>query len=166
MFVSYSFSELSSKKDPSLLTNPAIVGSFWNLPAFRRFLGESGKKCLSTTGWKFPLVANCRISDAFFDRRHLNIWSVFLRPQFNFSARFVEDQETTELSLKAKGDKSVPLSEIMPWTRPLESGDRIWRFTLAPPALSPNSVTRVGSPPKLSIFSLIHLNASTWSNIP
>ncbi len=43
------------------------------------------------------------------------------------------------------------------WLSPLEYGERTWKSTLAPPALSPNMVIEFGSPPKWPTWSRTHL---------
>ncbi len=44
--------------------------------------------------------------------------------------------------------------------------DIIWYPILAAPELSPNSVTRLGSPPNAAILSLTHCMATNWSFRP
>jgi hypothetical protein len=49
---------------------------------------------------------------------------------------------------------------------PLLAGDSIWRWVLAPPALSPNIVTLFGFPPNAAILSRTQRSAATWSFSP
>ena len=49
---------------------------------------------------------------------------------------------------------------------PRACGANTRKAALAAPALSPNTVTLLGSPPKYLINLLTHRNPSIWSNIP
>lgn len=64
------------------------------------------------------------------------------------------------------GFNAVPDIIIALWNSPFDISDSMWKCTEQPPALSPNSVTLSGSPPKLRILSRIHFSAKTWSFSP
>jgi len=57
----------------------------------------------------------------------------------------------------------VPLSTMALWKSGQESGETRCQTTEKAPALSPKSVTRVGSPPKPPMLSLTHSRAARWS---
>jgi hypothetical protein len=55
----------------------------------------------------------------------------------------------------------------MAWlNRPWASGIDSSEVTLMPPADSPATVTRAGSPPNLAMLSCTHRSAASWSSKP
>lgn len=49
---------------------------------------------------------------------------------------------------------------------PLDIGETVCSMTLKEPALYPDMVTRLGSPPNAAMFFCTHLRAATWSLKP
>ena len=106
------------------------------------------------------------MSLAFLSRRHSIIALRSLVLQSKFFESSLAWLTPIEVGWIAKEDRSTPLSAMTWWKSPFDKGDIKWRQTLDPPTLTPNIVTFPGFPPKFLMFSLIHFNASTWSNIP
>ena len=71
------------------------------------------------------------------------------------------------LGLGERGSSEMPpLSEIARWNSPFASGDWSSVKVLRPPADSPNTVTRAGSPPNAAMFAFTQRSASIRSSVP
>lgn len=62
------------------------------------------------------------------------------------------------------GYEAEPLWMITLWNKPLDKGDNNWSDTDTAPALWPNKVTRLESPPKLTMLFWTHCKAWIWNN--
>ena len=68
--------------------------------------------------------------------------------------------------MKPQGASTVPLCRMARCVKGRVTGDSRWTLTAPAPALSPNSVSEFGSPPKAAMLSLIHSIAIAWSKRP
>lgn len=64
----------------------------------------------------------------------------------------------------AHGAVGEPLSRMALWNKSLDKGDKRCKETETAPALSPNKVTRAGSPPKRWIFDCTHLELDNFKH--
>jgi hypothetical protein len=62
--------------------------------------------------------------------------------------------------------RAKPDSTIARLNRPLASGEIIMLRIAMRPALSPTTVTLLGSPPKVAMLAFTHFRPASWSMLP
>mmetsp|Transcript_40546 Transcript_40546/g.53191 ORF Transcript_40546/g.53191 Transcript_40546/m.53191 type:complete len:209 (-) Transcript_40546:38-664(-) len=162
-----------TNSQPSLVTVPMRMGMSSAAPPTNAFQGCCGSSSVPAVGvhgtkssrslersvrmsWDVPSCA-ARSAVAETPRRHDA--SSTEQPAFLASVLAT----SFHVSAVRNGMPNGSDSRMARWKRPLERGDVMWDAMLIAPALCPNSVTELGSPPNAAMFCCTNLNARRWS---